>query len=280
MVVLKSKSFSEAMLKQRIITGVILGALIVLAVFKLPNQYLALIFALITIIGAWEWANLVGPPQILWKIIYILFLIIILFVTWVYAKPYHAHKIFLASALWWACVVIMLAMYDTKWLQAEWLKHVLVASGFIVLVPAWLALTVLHKQGPKLLMFLLALVWIADIAAYFVGKRFGKNKLAPNLSPGKSREGLFGALFASLLFAILGAYLFDIDKRLWIFFGILCVLTALISVVGDLYESLLKRSAGVKDSGRILPGHGGVLDRIDSLTAAAPGFVLGMLWVV
>ena len=134
----------------------------------------------------------------------------------------------------------MLAMYDTKWLQAEWLKHVLVASGFIVLVPAWLALTVLHKQGPKLLMFLLALVWIADIAAYFVGKRFGKNKLAPNLSPGKS----------------------------------------LISVVGDLYESLLKRSAGVKDSGRILPGHGGVLDRIDSLTAAAPGFVLGMLWVV
>ena len=143
------------MLKQRVITGVILGILIVLAVFKLPNQYLALIFAIITIIGAWEWANLAGLSQNSWKTLYVFFLGIILLITWLYAKPHHAHKIFLVSALWWAFVVIMLSMFDTKWLQTEWLRYVLVASGFIVLMPAWLALTTLHKHGPNFLIFLL-----------------------------------------------------------------------------------------------------------------------------
>ena len=138
----------------------------------------------------------------------------------------------------------------------------------------------LHERNPIMLMFLLALIWVADIAAYFIGKRFGKNKLVPELSPGKSHEGLWAALAASLTLAILGAYLFELDKKVWIYFGCLCLLTALISVVGDLYESLLKRKAGVKDSGRILPGHGGILDRIDSLTAAAPGFVLGLYWML
>ncbi len=269
------------MLKQRIITGAILGALIVLAVYTSPNKYLALVFAIITIVGAWEWASLVeSPTNIVWNFAYIFFISVILLVTWIYAKPHHAQKIFLVAALWWASVVILLALYDSRWLQAEWLKFILALSGFIVLVPAWLALTIMHQQGASLLMYFFALVWIADIAAYFVGEKFGRNKLAPNLSPGKSREGLLGALLASLLFSIIGIYLFKINKSMWVIFGILCLLTALISVVGDLYESLLKRRAGVKDSGKLLPGHGGVLDRIDSLTAAAPGFVLGMLWIV
>ena len=129
-------------------------------------------------------------------------------------------------------------------------------------------------------MFLLALVWVADITAYFVGKRFGKNKLAPLLSPGKSREGVIGALLASLVMAIIGLRIFTFDKQASMYFIGLCVLTALISVVGDLYESLLKRKAGAKDSGTILPGHGGVLDRIDSLTAAAPIYLLGLYWIL
>lgn len=268
------------MLKQRIITAIILGAIIVLAIFKLPNYLLALIFAVITLLGAWEWANLIGLSQLIWKIIYIVFVCALLAATWVFAKPYHVHTILLAASLWWASVVVMLAVYDTSWLQADWLQRLLEFSGFIVLVPAWLALTNLHKQGPGILMFLFALVWVADIAAYFTGKRYGKNKLAPKLSPGKSCEGLWGALIASLILAILGVYLFKLDKSVWLNFGCLCLVTALISVVGDLYESLLKRKAGVKDSGSILPGHGGVLDRIDSLTAAAPGFVLGLYWMI
>ena len=268
------------MLKQRIITAVIFGTIIVLAVFKLPNHLLAVIFALITLLGAWEWANLIGIPHLIWKIIYVVFVGALLAATWIFAEPYHVRKILLVAGLWWAGVVLMLAVYEPNWLQTDWLQIVLGFSGFIVLVPAWLALTILHKQGPIMLMFVLALVWVADIAAYFVGKRFGKNKLAPELSPGKSREGLWGALVASLILAVLGMRIFELDKSLWIYFGCLCLATALISVVGDLYESLLKRMAGVKDSGKILPGHGGVLDRIDSLTAAAPGFALGLYWMV
>ena len=124
------------------------------------------------------------------------------------------------------------------------------------------------------------MIWIADIAAYFVGKKFGKSKLAPGISPGKSVQGLWGALVASLIIAIVGFQLFEIKTPQWFYFVCLCLATALISIVGDLYESLLKRRAGVKDSGKILPGHGGILDRIDSLTAAAPGFILGLYWII
>ncbi|MCZ6565710.1 MAG: phosphatidate cytidylyltransferase [Gammaproteobacteria bacterium] len=268
------------MLKQRIITAIVLGAAIVWAIFKLPNHLLALVFGGITLLGAWEWAGLIGLSHFLWRIIYVVFVVALMALTWVFAGPHQVHIILLVAGLWWASVVILLSVYESKWLQTAWLQRMLGFSGFVVLVPSWLALTSIHRQGPIMLMFLLVLVWITDIAAYFVGKRFGKTKLAPKLSPGKSREGLWGALMASILLAIVGVRLFDLDMNVWVYFGCLCLLTALISVVGDLYESLLKRRAGVKDSGRILPGHGGILDRIDSLTAAAPGFVLGLYWLV
>ena len=267
------------MLKQRVITAIILGAIIVLSVFKLPNQWLALVFAVITLLGAWEWASLVRPHSLVRKIMYVVFVGVLLFVTWSFAQPQHMRTILFIAGLWWAFVVMLLAVFETNWLQKNWLENLLELSGFVVLVPAWLALTMLHERGPVMLMFLLVLIWVADIAAYFVGKRFGKTKLAPELSPGKSREGLWGALVASIVIAIAGVNLFELNKGVWIYFGCLCLLTALISVVGDLYESLLKRKAGAKDSGVLLPGHGGVLDRIDSLTAAAPGFVLGLYWL-
>ena len=268
------------MLKQRILTAIILGAAMAWVVFKLPNYLAALIFGLITLLGAWEWVTLLSARQLAWRLLYTVFVGGLLFATWHFSQPYHVQLILLVASLWWAAVVIMLAMYDASWLQTNWLRQVLLYSSFITLVPAWLALTTLHKQDPAMLMFLLVLVWAADIAAYFIGKRFGKNKLAPGLSPGKSREGVLGALVAAFALAILGMYLFAIDKSLWFYFGCLCLIIALISVVGDLYESLLKRQAGAKDSGKILPGHGGMLDRIDSLTAAAPGFVFGIYWTL
>ncbi len=271
------------MLKQRVVTAIIFGAIIVVSIFKMPNSWLAILFAAITLLGAWEWASLIAPQNLTRKLLYVVFMAALILVTWMLAKPYHIKITLLIAGLWWALVVIFLTVFDSNWLQAAWLQNLLEVSGFIVLVPAWLALVELHQQdhmGPMKLMFLLVLVWVADISAYFVGKRFGKTKLAPELSPGKSREGLWGALTASIIIAVLGIYLFKLDTKIWFYFGCLCLLTALISVVGDLYESLLKRHAGVKDSGTILPGHGGVLDRIDSLTAAAPGFVLGLYWVI
>jgi phosphatidate cytidylyltransferase len=144
---------------------------------------------------------------------------------------------------------------------------------------AWLAMVKLNQQKPSLLLFLFLIVWMADTAAYFAGKRFGKNKLAEQLSPGKTREGLLGAVIGTFILSLAGVWWFELNIMQSVYFVLLCVLTALISVVGDLFESLLKRNAGAKDSGSLIPGHGGVLDRIDSILAAAPGFVLGMYWL-
>jgi len=151
-------------------------------------------------------------------------------------------------------------------------------AGPFVLLPAWLALVRLHAQGPtldgpQLLTFLLLLVVAADVGAYFAGRAFGKHKLAPRVSPGKTWEGVAGGLAGASLLALAGALWFELPLPRFV---LLCVLVVMISVVGDLAESLFKRHAGVKDSGSILPGHGGILDRIDSLTAAGPCFVLGM----
>jgi phosphatidate cytidylyltransferase len=267
------------MLKQRVITAVILGAILVFAIFKLPNPVLEIILALVTLIGAWEWSVLVGIKKSMLKILYVALIGVAMLFVWHFIQPQYENTLLMLVSLWWAGVVILLALYKSAWQQTAWLKNLLLLSGFIVLVPAWLALTSLHDQGPEALMFFFALIWVADIAAYFVGKRFGKNKLAPKLSPGKSREGVLGALLASVVMAIIGLQMFTFSKQASLYFIGLCVLTALISVVGDLYESLLKRNAGVKDSGTILPGHGGVLDRVDSITAAAPGYLLGLYWV-
>jgi phosphatidate cytidylyltransferase len=264
------------MLKQRIITAIILGTLIVFAIFKLPTQIVAILFASITLVAAWEWSALAGADTTMKRILYLLLVGAGMLLIEVFARSSHENMILFVASLWWAGVVMMLALFRVDWLSSSILHKLLKYSGFIVLIPAWLALVMLHERSPEILMFLLAIIWMADIAAYFTGKRFGKNKLAPKLSPGKSREGVVGAFISAIALALVGLQLFAINKQQWAYFIILCAVIALISVVGDLYESLLKRKAGVKDSGNILPGHGGVLDRIDSVTAAAPGFVFGL----
>ncbi len=160
------------------------------------------------------------------------------------------------------------------------LHEFLLYSGYFVITIGWLAMISIHQLNPELLLFLFVLVWVADSAAYFAGKKFGRTKLAEQLSPGKTREGLFGAIIGTLILSFVGLWIWrsELQLGLSVYFVFLCVLSALISVVGDLFESLLKRNAGKKDSGKLLPGHGGVLDRIDSLLAAAPGFMLGLYW--
>ncbi|MEJ2114613.1 MAG: phosphatidate cytidylyltransferase, partial [Gammaproteobacteria bacterium] len=167
------------MLKQRIITAIILGSLIVFAIFKLPNSLIAIIFAAITLIGAWEWAALIGANTLLKKLIYVVLVGFLVLIIWFYAQPRQEKVIFLFASLWWAGIVVLLSQFRSNWLQSIHLQRLLEYSGFLVLVPAWLALTKLHNISPKMVMFLLALIWVADITAYFVGKKFGKNKLAP-----------------------------------------------------------------------------------------------------
>jgi phosphatidate cytidylyltransferase len=148
----------------------------------------------------------------------------------------------------------------------------------IVLIPTWLAVVALHEsgeQGPLLVMYLLSLIWVADSGAYFSGRAWGKRKLAPSVSPGKSWEGVGGGALLSLAYAVGAAQVLGLPGNQWPLFVVLSLVTVLFSVLGDLTESMFKRHAGIKDSGTLLPGHGGVLDRIDSVTAAAPVFVVG-----
>ena len=276
MVLYKSSLCDLAVLRQRVITAVALGAGILSCILFLPGHWLALIFALVTLLAAWEWAGLIELPGNLFKAVYVIAVAVLLFAAWVYEE--HARTVFLIAVFWWVACVILVAVYESSWLHAGWLWGLLGLSGFVVLVPTWLGLVHLHGQGPGLLIYLMALVSVADSAAYFAGHRFGKTKLAPELSPGKTREGLWGALLACLVFAIIGVYALGLDKAVWVYFVCLSLICVLLAAVGDLYESLLKRRAGAKDSGTILPGHGGVLDRIDGLTAAAPSFMFGVYW--
>ena len=266
------------MLKQRVITGVILIPVMVAILLKFPTHWLAILFACVALAGAWEWAVLVSK-QLVVKALYLLICASLMLIYWFWLQQEHMRLLMLGASCYWVLVLFLLTIYRSSWLGQPALHSFLWHSGYLVIVTGWIAIIQLHKQLPALLLFLFVLIWVADSAAYFAGKKFGRVKLAEKLSPGKTREGMWGALLATLLLALIGVWQFDLKLGAAVYFAILCLLTALISIVGDLFESLLKRNAGVKDSGFLIPGHGGVLDRIDSLLAASPGFVLGLYWL-
>ncbi len=198
--------------------------------------------------------------------------------AWAMAKGYSPLPLLLTAALWWAWW--MVRIQRIRHIEpAQGVDRSASAGGVLMLVSTWIGLVWLHglTQGPNLVLCLLLLIWIADSAAYFTGRRWGRHKLAPVVSPGKTLEGVLGALGGGLLWGLVLASWFGRGWGQQAGVVALCLLTVLVSVYGDLYESLLKRRRGVKDSGRLLPGHGGLLDRIDSLMAAAPVFALGLI---
>ncbi len=267
------------MLKQRIITGLVLLLLVFAGIRFLPTELFGL-FSLMFIVGlgAWEWAGLTGCylPE---KRMAGTMMILLASVPLVFVKP-DAVLVLAISVPVWLAVLVALKVYPRN--AGFYKKHAMAMrlSGILVLLPAWYALMQLHLMHYTYVIYLIMLIALADSAAYFVGRKFGKTKLAPDLSPGKTKEGLSGAVLATAIWAALGTFWLDIPADKNIIFIILSMLVVFMSVAGDLFESLLKREAGVKDSGKILPGHGGILDRIDSLLAAAPIFTLGLLWVL
>lgn len=251
---------------------------VVLALLYLPSFWIAIFIALVACAAAWEWASLVDD-KLITKFIYVLICVLLILAAGNLLPEEHVRFLMLMGSAFWVLVLLMLAFYQPNWLGNYMLQSFLNYSGYFVIVIAWLAMVKLNQQKPALLLFLFLIAWMADTAAYFVGKRFGKSKLAEQLSPGKTREGLLGAVIGTICLALVGAWWFELTFMQALYFVFLSVLTALISVVGDLFESLLKRNAGAKDSGSLIPGHGGVLDRVDSIIAAAPGFALGMYWL-
>lgn len=272
------------MLKHRLITGLLLAVTTVSVLLWLPHFAVAVLMFLVILVAGWEWSGLVGLKSPNFRLLYVTVLGLVLAVSWYfYASGPNLSLIFGITALWWVSVLVVLAAAEPRSQPAIGVRHplqiALLFAGLLTLVPCWLTANMLHELQPGLLLFLFVLVWTADSMAFFTGKRFGKTKLAPALSPGKTREGLWGALFGAVFLALLMAFGLGLPLSFVFYFVGLCLVTTLFSVAGDLFESLLKRLAGVKDSGNILPGHGGVLDRIDSLTAAIPIFTMGLYWV-
>ncbi len=268
-------------LRQRVRTGLSLGAVAIAAILLLPTPILALAMGVATLLGAWEWARLTGCRSGIAQAGYVGTVGgSALAAAWATLSLGQLWPLFIGGC-WWLGVVLLNTLYRPTWATPTlWRQWLLRLAGLVTLVPAWTAIVTLHGLAPIWLLFCLLLTSAADIAAFFAGRYYGHTPLAPRLSPGKTREGLFGALLACATLGLIGACCAALPLAAWGPFIGLCLLTALVSVEGDLFESLLKRQAGVKDSGNLLPGHGGVLDRIDSVTAAAPIFYLGLVWIL
>tara|TARA_R110002049_G_scaffold55481_3_gene153768 strand:+ start:305 stop:1135 length:831 start_codon:yes stop_codon:yes gene_type:complete len=275
-------------LKQRIITGLILAPLVLCGVFLLEPIHFSWFFAAILAIAAWEWANLSSLTTQVVRVTYALLIAALLFkvvphisVAWVLT----------VSVMWWIIATLLVMTYPDS---SRYWKHpgVSVLLGLVVILPMWKALvfireatfTPIESFNPLLLiLYILLLVWAADVGAYFTGKAWGKSKLAPNVSPGKSWAGAWGGIAAAMLLGAVTSYLMGLSFSMSIQFLVITAITAMISIIGDLTESMFKRVRGIKDSSALLPGHGGVLDRIDSLLAAIPVFVFLLMslgWVV
>lgn len=264
------------MLRQRVWTALALALLTVTAVLSLPTLVLAL--ALLPPLGlaAWELALLLGLERPQHRLVYTLVTLAVLALSWPLLNV--AWVVLLPVVILWLVLVVLVFRVTTVG-EATGVDTALLLMSWPLLLAPWLGLLALHAHAsPWLVLFVLMLVWLTDSAAYFAGRRFGRHKLAPHLSPGKTLEGVVGGLIATGLWSLL-LWPLATGWIAWLGLALLCLLTALVSVVGDLVESWLKRRRRLKDAGSLLPGHGGMLDRLDSLIAAVPVFALGfLLW--
>jgi len=259
------------MLKQRVVTAIVALSVLAVVMFVVPVIIARIAIALLMLGAAWEWSGFIFSNENKGRYVYLLFIAILMAVIFVELPNAGLVGIILKISLgWWFTALAWMFFFPTPIA-----KPVAWICGALVIVPAWLALDILYLQRPELLLFALLIVWVADMGAYFVGKGFGRVKLAPQISPGKTWEGVFGGVSAVMVLAVMGSQAFEIEIAVIVPF---CLAVAMISIVGDLTVSMFKRHSGVKDSGNLFPGHGGVLDRIDSVTAAAPLFALGLSW--
>ncbi len=275
-------------MKQRIITALILAPLVILGIFKLPLMGFIIALTAIALLGFWEWTQFTGSRS---RTAALIPAVIVTGLSFLYISPDETslnhlttpHYVVLGlGVVWWIVASFMAVTYPktTKaWQDNSVLKHLF---GMLTLLPFLWSVVILRADniavdpyhGAKLVLFVCFLVWAADSGAYFAGKSMGKHKMAPHVSPNKTIEGLIGGIIAALLVAWLFADWFEIQFASSAHMVVITLLTVVISVLGDLVESMFKRISGIKDSSNIIPGHGGVLDRIDSLTAAFPVFAL------
>ena len=270
------------MLKQRILTGLVLAPIMIGGIFYLPMMQFMVFIGVITALGAWEWANLSGIQNKLGRVAYTAVISIILYGLWYFDLDQNSNLLYVAFAWWLSAFVLVRTHPKFKAIWSGTVPRLLM--GLIILLPMWMGFVQIksYPNSGYLIIFVMFIVWGADVGAYFAGRTFGKHKLAPNVSPGKTWEGVYGGIVTTTLVAFIAGLMLqdtihmDLTIKQWsLLFAATFVVTA-VSVVGDLVESMMKRHRGIKDSSNLLPGHGGVMDRIDSMTAALPVFALAL----
>ena len=275
-------------MKQRIITALILAPLVILGIFKLPLIGFIIALTAITLLGFWEWTQFTESKS---RIAALVPAVVVTGLSFLFISPDAVslnqlaaphYTVLALGFVWWIIASTMAITYPKTtnlWQGSKALRHVF---GFLTLIPFLWSVIILRASdisvdpyhGAKLVLYVCFLVWAADSGAYFAGKSMGKCKMAPHVSPNKTIEGLIGGIIAALIVGWLFAGWFDIQFTSPVHMVIITLITVVISVLGDLVESMFKRVSGIKDSSNIIPGHGGILDRIDSLTAAFPVFAL------
>jgi phosphatidate cytidylyltransferase len=290
-----SASLWDRTLALRMATTAVLLPIVLWAVYALSVKGFLIAWGAVILAAAWEWSALLGVGG-RFRVGFVLSVFLAQVLAWYWPKlivslASHLHLEALAGlvvwgldysvfplVLFWLGLGFYLRTWPDKLAKHPWPKAVRVLVAWLVLVSAWLMLARLRANfGHASVFYLLFLVWIADSGAFFVGKRWGRTKLAPAISPGKTLEGVYGAMLLSSLYTAAVGYFLELKARLILDFVLLALIAVLVSICGDLLLSLYKRWAGVKDSGKLLPGHGGILDRIDSLLAACTVIYAGFL---
>jgi phosphatidate cytidylyltransferase len=261
-------------LRERVLTAIVLAAVLLGVMLGLPPIATVWLLTVLVLIGAWEWAGFIGKSSPAKRAAFAVAVALALVACLHFrdSNPDFVHTIVTIAVAWWFIAFLWVCLVPGRVTPLT-----AALAGFLSLVPCWLALVhlTLSTQSPRWVLFTLALVWAGDTGAFFVGRWLGRVPLAPRVSPKKTWEGALGGLVASGAVAWGTAqWLFHVDA--WPFV-MTCIAVAALSIVGDLTESMLKRAAGLKDSGTMFPGHGGMLDRIDSVTAAAPALVFALI---
>ncbi|MBJ7574272.1 phosphatidate cytidylyltransferase [Luteimonas sp. MC1828] len=272
------------MTRTRLIAAFIMGPAAIAAVLLLPTQWMVLLAAVIFLAGMWEWFALAEIEDTLARgALLVLNLLLMVALAWATGGSGGTMVLFklalVVGVVWWLLAMLWLVHYDFASDHDTNARVFKLAAATLAVIPAWCALALLHHDGPGWLLLALGIIWATDTGAYFAGRAWGKRKLAPRISPNKTVAGLVGGLAAGILVAVLGAWLLGTQPSHLALVALVALLTVLFSVVGDLFESLLKRHVGAKDSGNLIPGHGGVMDRLDSVLAALPVFALGKFWL-
>jgi phosphatidate cytidylyltransferase len=270
--------------RTRVMAALVMAPIAIAALLWLPTPYLAVMAAAVFLLGLWEWAAMAGLSDKVPRALYLFGnALMMMALAWGSGRGLFALKLIsIAGTIWWCLVLLWLWRLDFAKSDTAFHRSLKLLAGSFSVIPAWCALAWLHgstSNGPYWALYAVAIASVADSGAYFAGVSFGKHKLAPRISPGKTWEGVAGGFFAITLMSIAAIPLFGLSWNLLLpVLGITLVAT-FFSIAGDLFESLIKRHSGFKDSGDLIPGHGGLMDRIDSVLAVLPIFVIGKSWL-